>query len=408
MLNIKSSRPVPENITTSVATAYEQFKKRSDLGFARLSTIEQSVEACSEWAESISASEHLVVIGMGGSSLGAQTLVQALVPKAQQRQVHFLDNVDVASLEEWLEGIENLNGYNWLLCSKSGGTIEALAVYDYCDQFLKSQHGQSIINQTFVISEDKISPMTEFANKHELPLLHIPMDVGGRFSVFTPVGLVPALFCGLDLNKLFRGVSLALEDDKAVIDLTSQLWHSHQLLEPYFYNFQYSDRLISFGRWLQQLWSESLGKAKRLTGQPADSVATMIPCRGVSDQHSVLQQIIEGAEKKFVTFHRVKSSEAGQIKMKDSHFGSSLLSGKTLGQLLAAEAKATEEAIAANNCGTLVLNIETLNEESMAQLMMTWMLSVGILGELLEINAFDQPGVESGKIITRRVLSQPN
>ncbi len=189
--------------------------------------------------------------------------------------------------------------------------------------------------------------------------------------------------------------------------MASQLWASHKRGEHSLYSFQYCDRLHDWGLWLQQLWSESLAKKISRDGQPAAAVATIVPCRGASDQHSVLQQVIEGNEKKFVCFHQVASSERSRVNIESSLFETSLLVGSGVGRLLQVQAEATEQAIRESQSGTMVLKTSELNEESLACLMMAWMLCIGVLGELLNIDAFNQPGVESGKVITRRVLSQP-
>ena len=197
-----------------------------------------------------------------------------------------------------------------------------------------------------------------------------------------------------------------MEDPSLAKKTVGHLWSSHQNQEFNFYSFQYCDRLTSWGLWLQQLWSESLAKATTRNNTQASQVATFIPCRGASDQHSVLQQIMEGPEKKTVCFHQVESSQAGQLKMSQSHFSNSIMDDRSIGQLLSVQANATEQAVRERGVSTMVLKTKDLNETSMGYLMMSWMLAIGALGELLDINAFDQPGVESGKVITRRVLSQ--
>ncbi len=406
MWSLQSPREISDQTQALAQEATKSFLNRKDLGFFRPQTISQAKRECEGLKGLLNSFEELVVIGLGGSSLGAQTLLDALLPTKKRSQLHFLDNVDAFTFEQWIREIDCDKKTGWIICSKSGGTIEALALYDYSCQWLLENNNIDIRRSTVVISEDKDSLVTEFAKKNDCPQLTIPLDVGGRFSVFTPVGLAPAQFANLDLQAFEEGCLWALDNTTLVTEMVAQLWTSHLANESILYTFQYCDRLQSFGLWLQQLWSESLGKAQKRNQAQAEPVATMVPCRGASDQHSVLQQIIEGREKKMVCFHRVDESEKGQQTLSKSQFAKSLMVQKKLGELLGVQADATEKAISQSQAGTMVLKTSHLNEKSMASLMMLWMLVTGVLGELLDIDAFNQPGVESGKVITRRVLSQ--
>ncbi len=406
MWSLQSPREISDQIQSLAEQATETFLNRNDLGFFKPETIAQANRQCEGLSGLLSSFDELVVIGLGGSSLGAQTLMDALLPFKKRSSIHFLDNVDAFTFEQWISELDGDQKRGWLICSKSGGTIEALTLYDYCYQWIFENKNVDIRQSTIVVSEDKDSLVTEFAKAHDCPQLTIPLDVGGRFSVFTPVGLAPAQFARLDLKAFEKGFLWTLDNKTLVTEMVAQLWTSHLASESILYTFQYCDRLQSFGLWLQQLWSESLGKAKKRDQSQAEPVATMVPCRGASDQHSVLQQIIEGPENKMVCFHRVAESEAGEQTLSSSQFSKSLMLEKKLGELLGVQAEATEKAISQSQGGTMVLKTSHLDETSMAGLMMLWMLVTGVLGELLDIDAFNQPGVESGKVITRRVLSQ--
>jgi glucose-6-phosphate isomerase len=408
MWTVQGSRSILQKTKDSVKTAYDHFMERTDLGFFQEETLGQALQECQEIANHLNKYSQLVIIGLGGSSLGARAIADALLSPDQKAKLHFLDNVDSHSLDQWLHARHDLESVGWLLCSKSGGTIEALALYDFCSQFFLERDGVEISRHSFVVSEAKASPLVDFATSRGVPQLTIPKNVGGRFSVFTPVGVAPAVFSQLSGSEIQKGVQWALRAESRVIELVCHLWQSHQSGERIFYSFQYSDRLQTFGLWLQQLWSESLGKAKTRTQAKAAPVATLVPCRGASDQHSVLQQIIEGPESKFVAFHRARDSEAGQQVLRSTQFAQSLLIDRKIGELLAAQADATRQAIEEAHPGTLVLTTEELNNTTFSGLLMLWMLTVGVMGELLDIDAFNQPGVESGKVIARRVLSQSN
>lgn len=404
MWNFQTTRSPDDSTQKQVQQAIEALLNRQDLGFFNLDRIKTAVTEVEKVSQPLAGYQNLVVIGLGGSSLGAKTLVSSLVGPERQGQIHFLDNVDSHSLENWLNRQASPETIGWVLCSKSGGTLESLTLYDFCSQYFAKSF--DIAKNTIVISEDKSSLVTEFARENGCPQLTIPLDIGGRFSVFTPVGLLPAAFFGLSGEKFLKGCEKALANRQRLTQVVSTLWQSHQRQELIFYSFQYCDRLNTFGLWLQQLWSESLGKAKKRNGEDADVVATIVPCRGASDQHSVLQQIIEGPEKKYVCFHRVASSEKGKTVLETTRFKDSLMLKRSVGELLGIQAEATEKAVFQSQAGTMVLKTEELSEETIGELLMLWMLVIGSLGELLDINAFDQPGVESGKVITRRVLSQ--
>ncbi len=404
-LRTSSNVSLDNDILTAVDEAHSSLLSHQDLGFTKEGTLIDAMTECRKQQEFFKGKSALVIIGLGGSSLGTKALVESLYANLAGSKIHFLDNVDTFSVDRFLAELSDVETMGWVLCSKSGNTLEVTALYDHCHQFIESEYKVLILKNTCVLTETKESLLTDFAQRNGCITLPIPQDVGGRFSVFTTVGLFPMTFLGCDLDKVFSGFKQAVEQPKLAKSIAASLWASHLRGEMNFYSFQYSDRLSAFGLWLQQLWSESLSKAKTKQQEAAPAVATFVPCRGASDQHSVLQQVIEGAEKKFVAFHRVESSEGGPQKLANSQFSKSLMISKNLGELLAAEAVATEQSVVESGTATMALSTAELSAESMAHLMTTWMLVVGMLGELLGINAFDQPGVESGKVIARRVLT---
>lgn len=407
MWTLQTSRDLSQDDMATVQKAYEKLFARHDIGFKDSEHIVQSIQDCRDNKEFFRNKKKIVVIGLGGSSLGTKALCQALVPEQISQKIFFLDNIDSKSVDLFLEKIVNPKDWGWILCSKSGSTIEVLSLFDSCHQAIESRLQHSIIGEVAVITESRPNPLYNFAQEHKRPVLSVPLDVGGRFSVFTPVGLFPLSFLDIHSEKVLSGFRGILANKELVLQLSGQLFQSIKNGEFNFYSFAYCDRLSEWSLWLQQLWSESLAKAQTHSGNLAPIVSTYIPCRGASDQHSILQQVMEGREKKFVCFFRVASSEKGQ-SLKTSIFGNDIMKGKRIGDLLRVEMMATEEAARQSGIPILQLSTEELNEESVTYLMGLWMLTVGVLGELLNINAFDQPGVESGKKITRRVLSQPH
>lgn len=387
-----------------VENALDRVLSRRDLGFKNEGEMADSLRVVLEQTHHLDDYDSLVVLGLGGSSLGTKAFYNA-IPELQKRPVFFLDNVDAHTIDRWINNCKFPEKCAWILCSKSGSTIEVLSLFEYLDSAFQSLGLPSLVAHTFVITEDQSNPLRDFARRHQRPHFVVPINVGGRFSVFTPVGLFPLHHLGLDTSAVLKGVSWVLKNPQVVQTLTALLYESHERGELNFYSFQYADRLQTWGLWLQQLWSESLAKKVTRSHHPAPINSTFVPCRGVSDQHSVLQQVMEGLEKKMVLFHRVTSSEKGRFTIHQNHFGDALLLHKSIGELHQAEAVATEKALNEIGLNTIRLTTNDIDAQSLSALMMLWMLAVATMGELFDINAFDQPGVESGKRIARRVLS---
>lgn len=408
MWKLTTSSSIAEEISNKAEVSYKSLLSKKDVGFFQSELMDQSIEQTHAMQSFFKGKERLVVIGVGGSSLGAKAMFEALYPVAWKSKIHFLDNVDGQSLDAFLNTIQDPQKWGWILCSKSGGTIEVTTIYDYCYQWFITKHNTSIIESSFVVTEEKDSLLFNLAQEYKIPMATMPKSIGGRFSIFSPIGLIPLSFLGTDLKKMKNGFEQCLDNKEIVVQLASQMMASIARCDQTFYFFQYSDRLGQWSLWLQQLLSESLSKKITRENKKAPQIPTVVPCRGASDQHSVLQQIVEGREKKFCCFHRVRSSEKSELIIEKSLFSHSLVEGKNPGVLLGVEAEATEKAMNESHIPTMVLSTEKITEESMSYLMTAWMLSTGVLGEMMDINAFDQPGVESGKSIARRVLSQGN
>jgi glucose-6-phosphate isomerase len=387
--------------------AIAQLLQSKDIGFFNLALLEKGAQDSIALAHKlIPKYEQIAILGIGGSSLGTQALVEALAPEALEAgKILFFDNVDSKSFFRKLKacGPKTL----WVLVSKSGGTIETLSQAEYINEYLKSQ-GQPLLSENAVaITENKSSALFDWAGKSKIPVLEVPLSVGGRFSVLTPVGLFPAAFLGLKVNEIIAGAEKVLKEQLNIKTLVAQFLASWERGEQTTYFFHYCDDLKFWGQWTQQLWAESLGKKQTLNGSPAEPMSVPMACRGSTDQHSVLQQIAEGTQKKFVCFLRVEDSETFGQSLNSSLFSSaSEMLGKSLGQLLGAEAQATQEALAESHIQSITLRTPALTTTSMGALLFTFELVVGALGMAKNINPFDQPGVERGKVLARAILSR--
>jgi glucose-6-phosphate isomerase len=342
------------------------------------------------------------VVGIGGSSLGVQVLADVF----QIKNFEFIDNVDATHFENTLNSISNLEEVAWLFISKSGRTIETLAALDFISQFL-NEKSVNIQKHTIVITEKKDSDLYNWAVENKVLNFAVPLSVGGRFSVLSSVGLVPAILMGLDIQKIQKGALSAYQEQTALTSFTESALKSFERGEWVSVLWSYSSRLKSFGFWWQQLWAESLAKKVDRQGEVAPRVSTPVPMVGATDQHSTLQQIMEGARDKMVFFLRADDAEKGfTILQKSQTKETSLLQGKTLGTLLKAEAEAIQQALSEVGVSNITLKVSDLKEENLGRLIMFFQLSVMALGESFNINTFDQPGVELGKVMTKNILSE--
>lgn len=404
-IHSNSSLVSPSSSLKIAREALDSVIKNKSLGFHQLPERSQLWEECNNVAQKLRAQyTKMVVLGIGGSSLGGKVLQEAFAFQAD-RQVIFLDTIDPLQVDPWLQQLKpDLKSVCWALISKSGNTIETLTQADYIHQFYQSQN-LNWISQCVVVTESKASPLGDFANTHNLPRLEVPMDVGGRFSVLTPVGMLPAAFMGLNLNSFRQGALQALQSSEMISELAVQCEMSFARQEWITVFWSYSNRLKEFGAWIQQLWAESLAKKVDLTGKPAPRVSSPLPCVGPADQHSILQQIAEGTKDKFVIFLRHDQSENQGMEIQKTLFsGGELMVGKKLGALLAAEAQATQMGLEQHGVSTLTIQVPSLTEKELGFLFMFFELVVATLGERLQINTFDQPGVELGKIIAKKIL----
>jgi glucose-6-phosphate isomerase len=386
-----------------------RLKTRSELGFYQLTEREHLWTSSEQRAREVRKSAHtLAVLGMGGSSLGGRALINGLKNFKSTHQVEFIDNVDNDRFWKWIKGRNDLADVHWVIVSKSGNTIETLTMAEFVDQHLIRSGFKKLASCSTIISENNDNPLTRWAKKEGVAQLEIPVDVGGRFSVLTPVGLLPAAFYGLDLDALREGAAWALGQDELISRLVAQSLMSFSREEWITLFWAYSDGLRDYGLWTQQLWAESLGKAKTRDGKKAPRASTPMPAVGSSDQHSILQQVMEGAHDKFLWFLRVNASENPEAAVieKTLFDGQELMNGKSMGRLFGAMATATRDALAREGVQSLTLTADVLDEKSMGALFMLLELVVGALGDALQIDAFDQPGVEAGKKIARGLLQQ--
>lgn len=344
--------------------------------------------------------DHLIVVGIGGSSMGPRALAEFSGSTA----ISFLDNVDPAETEQVLQKIQSNLKLAWLFISKSGSTIEVLWSIELIQQRY-FELGKSLWPNTFFITELTDNSLHHLSKKQNRPCLEVPLDVGGRFSVLSPVGLVVAAFLNLNLNEIKSGALMALADEKNMNILCEQFLSSfdrHEIMTLFWF---YSSKLRWFGGWLQQLWAESLGKKTDRNEQPAFAFSTPMTAIGACDQHSILQQVTDGPKNKFVCIFRFKNLDThtssnnlfNSIITEPIFSETKSMQGKCFGDLLKAEALATQKALDQSNVSTLLCEFDELTPKTLGYLFMSFQIVVSVLAEVKNINAFDQPGVQLGK-----------
>ncbi len=359
----------------------------------------------------------IVILGTGGSSLGGQTLAQLAgfaVPgvgslRAAPR-VHFIDNLDPSSYETML-ALLPLATTRFVTISKSGGTAETLMQTIAVLSALK-QAGVDARAAVLGISEPakagKRNGLRDLLAKHQVMMLDHDPGVGGRFSALTNVGLLPAAALGLDIAAIRQGSGRALAPvltNKPAAEVPAALGAALAIsLADAGKNISvlmaYADRLERFTRWYVQLWAESLGK----NGKGSTPLAALGPV----DQHSQVQLFIGGPRDKLFTVVTVEGRGRGpRIDGELAKLaGEPGFAGKTIGDLASAEGRATAETLAKNGCPVRTIHIDRLDEASLGELLMHFMLETIIGAHLMGVDAFDQPAVEEGKVLAKKYLSQ--
>lgn len=390
---------------SSINSSYDQLLALKDIGFTQIPDRSYLFDESDNLAKKLSKEySQFVIIGIGGSSMGARAIAEI----SHVRNIYFLDNVDAVEFENvWGSVKSNLKTTAFIVVSKSGSTIEILWNYSLIEN-LMTKNGLSLIEQSYFVTEKVNNPLATLAKKNNRPHLEIPVDVGGRFSVLTPVGLLIAGLCGLSIQDMKAGASEAVKNKAAVVeacDLFLQSFKRNEIITLFWF---YHSNYRWFGGWLQQLWAESLGKKTNRLGEKAPDFSTPMSAIGACDQHSILQQVAHGTKNKFVSFYSFTSAENSQHVVQSNVFPEiQFMNQRPYGDLIHNQARATEKALIQNEVSTAFFHIDDTNKsKTLGYLFMYFQLIVGTLGEYENINAFDQPGVTLGKDLTLELLKK--
>ncbi len=410
--------------------AYEEVEARrlsGEMGFFALPDARDSTKAVQELADGFGQwFENLVVLGIGGSALGTTTLRDSLLgpywneldeeARDHYPRLHILDNVDPRTVSALLDRLD-LRRTLFNVVSKSGSTAETMSQYMVVEARVHEVLGEDPTRGHFLFTTDPESGiLRKIANEEGIPALEVPSNVGGRFSVLSAVGLFPAAVVGIDIMGVLDGArdmaercrTTVLKKNPAGL-LATLLHHADTALgSPIHVLMPYSDRLRSFAAWFQQLWAESLGKARDREGRAVNLGPTPIPAVGATDQHSLLQLLMDGPRDKVVLFLGVGGAEDPvEIPAIRQEFSAlSYLGGHTLSELLDTERKATMEALRQQGRPSLSLEVDDLTPRALGELFMLFEIATVFAGALYGVDPLDQPGVEVSKELTYGLLGR--
>ncbi len=398
-----------ENILTDLS----QELKAGSVPFHDMVFDDNHAENVHSTLKDVEDADTLIVIGIGGSSLGAAALESAL-SKPSGREIRFLDNIDPDLLTDILTGLD-LEKTAVNVVSKSGQTLETLANFLIIEEIFRKSNVKSE-NRMIVTTDGSGTVLNKVAQEKGYAVLPMPVDVGGRFSVLTSAGLFPAAFSGLDTVSLIEGarsMAAICGTEKSLKNPAFiSAWVCHHLDRMKNKNIQiimpYSDALLDAGHWFCQLWSESLGKKFNLDGQEVFAGQTPVVARGASDQHSQLQLYTEGPKNKMVCFLEVEEfANDYVIPAPEDHLREfEYLGGVSLQELMRTEKRATEYALRLADCPTMTISFPVLNEYLFGQYIVMSEFQTIIAGKLYGVNPYGQPGVENGKRATASLLGK--
>jgi glucose-6-phosphate isomerase len=368
-------------------------------------TATADLKAAAKQAAALKGFATVAVLGIGGSSLGGQALTA--LRKVQKPFVEFHDNPDPF---HWAKALKrfDLKKTHFIAISKSGGTAETLMQVLTAADALEKLGVKQLKKHFTIITEPHQSALADFADSIGAARLDHPLGVGGRYSVLTMVGALPGLVMGLNFKQLRAGAQAALKqvlnaatpaDAPAACGAALHYALSQQNKLATTILWPYADDLAVFGGWWRQLWAESLGK----DGQGSTPVSVLGPV----DQHSQLQLFRDGPGNALFTLMAVDTKGKGLTapRARAMRLGLKYLAGKKMGDLVDAEARATAQTLFKNGRPVRQIHLAKVDEFHMGALMMHFMLETIIMGKLMGVDPFNQPGVEEGKILARQYLA---
>ena len=369
--------------------------------------------------------DNILVLGIGGSALGGIAVTEALLKPYWNHltkearngypRIFFLDNIDPDQMTSLLE-ILDLKKTLVNVITKSGDTTETMAQFMVIKNKLSQVLGEDEYRKNIVATTDKqTGVLRQIAEQEGYKTFVVPDDVGGRYSVFSAVGLLPFALVGIDIDEIVHGIKdmdLALKNTDINNNIAAQNALIHYLLDikkgkNLSVMMPYSSKLKYISDWYTQLWAESLGKNVDLLGNPATIGAMPIKALGATDQHSLVQLFNEGKNDKIINFIRVEDFETKlDIPKIFEYTGIGYLGGKSINELLDAEADSTKVSLSDNSRPTVTIILPKIDGYHIGQLLYMLEVQTTITGALYNINPFNQPGVEQYKNYTYALMGR--
>ena len=359
--------------------------------------------------------ENLLILGIGGSALGGMAVCHALLrpywnylSKEERNgypRIFFLDNVDPDSTVSLLSHLD-LKKTLVNVITKSGDTTEIMAQYMIIKNMLEKELGDDYRKNIVATTDMRSGILRQISEQEGYKTFVVPDDVGGRYSVFSAVGLLPFALTGIDIDEVSNGIKdmdLALKNTDIRQNIAAQNALIHHLLDTkkgkhISVMMPYSSRLKYISDWYTQLWAESLGKQYNLEGNIVFNGQTPLKALGATDQHSVLQLFNEGPNDKIINFIRVKEFDNTlEIPKIFEYTGIGYLGGKSINQLIDAEADSTKVTLTDNKRPNVTITIDKIDAYNIGQLLYMFEVQTAISASLYNINGFNQPGVEQSK-----------
>ena len=340
---------------------------------------------------------NFIIFGTGGSSLGGQAIHS--IASSCDKNLKFVNNLDPDSLENVLQKTD-FDNTGFLVISKSGETLETICQLLITMDCAKNYN--DFKDKFVIVTEDKDSTLRQLANQNKFLCFDHPNTIGGRYSVFSLVGMIPAILCGLDPRTIRTGGRRVLDN------FGNSTYKIQEGADFVFRNFEkgicnhvsfiYSDKLINFGYWLAQLYAESSGKD--------DKGITPLTAIGSVDQHSQLQLYLDGPSDKCFTFFYEKQDSLLAVKNENLPVKFEYLRSKRVSEIFNSQCEATQKVLLENGFNVRRIEVPSVSADNLGALFMHFMLEVACVCKLMEVNPFDQPAVERGKILTKEILSQ--
>ena len=426
-LDIESSfNEYKDKITHIIADLNKRKDKPGQwLQWMNLGYSEETVWYVKEYASMVEGRfDNILVLGIGGSALGGLAVTEALLKPywnlltPEQRdnlpRIFFLDNIDPDTITGLLE-ILDLSKTLVNVITKSGSTAETMSQFLIVKDILERELGDDYRKNIVATTDKKTGILRQIAEQEGYKTFVVPDDVGGRFSVFSAVGLLPFALVGINIDELTNGIKdmdLALKNVDIWENIAAQNALIHYLLDTrkgknISVMMPYSSRLKYVADWYAQLWAESLGKNKDKDGNDVQIGQTPVKALGVTDQHSQIQLYNEGPNNKIINFIRVEEFDnTVEIPRIFEYTGIGYLGGKTINDLLNAEADSTRVALSDYNRPTVTITLPKVDGYNVGQLLYMLEVQTAIAGELYNIDAFNQPGVEQAKNYTYALMGR--